>query len=98
MIDRDSRYGTCVLIRDGRGEALGSRRPIATPLRHDDRFHTVIAGDRIDLLAWRYLGDARLWWIIADYNDLFFPLELEPGAVLRVPSMEQVLMGMLGRE
>ena len=62
MIDRDSRYGTCVLIRDGRGEALGSRRPIAAPRRHDDRFHTVIAGDRIDLLAWRYLGDSRRWW------------------------------------
>ena len=34
----------------------------------------------------------RPWWIIADYNDLFFPLELETGAVLRIPSVEHVQM------
>lgn len=63
--------------------------------RYDDRFHTVIDGDRIDLIAHRYLGDAKLWWIVADYNDLFFPLELEIGAVLRLPSVERVQMRIL---
>jgi hypothetical protein len=42
-----------------------------------------------------YLDDTRLWWIVADYNDLFFPLELETGAVLRIPSVEHVQMRIL---
>jgi len=55
----------------------------------------VIEGDRVDLLAHRYLGQADLWWIICDYNDLFFPLELTPGTILRIPSTEHVSMRLL---
>jgi hypothetical protein len=51
--------------------------------------------DRADLLAHRYLGRADLWWIICDYNAIFFPLELEPGSVLRIPSVEHVNMRLL---
>ena len=46
----------------------------------------------MDRLAARYLGRADLWWVICDYNDIFFPLELEVGAVLRIPSAEHVNM------
>jgi hypothetical protein len=30
-----------------------------------------------------------------DYNDIFFPLELEPGLALRIPSREHVQMRLL---
>jgi hypothetical protein len=56
----------------------------------------VVAGDRIDLIAHRYLSDAKHWWIICDYNDIFFPLELAPGTELRIPSMENVSMNLPG--
>jgi nucleoid-associated protein YgaU len=77
------------------GEYLGRRQRIDTTPRYDDRLHTVTGGDRIDLLAHSYLGDARLWWIICDYNDIFFPLELTPGTDLRIPSVEHVQMRLL---
>lgn len=95
MIGRDSRYAGCILYRDSDGEYLGRRQRIDTTPRYDDRLHTVVEGDRIDLLAHRYLGDARLWWIICDYNDIFFPLELTPGTDLRIPSVEHVQMRLL---
>jgi len=94
-ISKKSRYAACILLRDGRGDSLGTRQCIDTTPRRDDRFHTVIEADRLDLIAHRYLGDARLWWIIPDYNDVFFPLELEVGTVLRVPSVEHVKMRIL---
>jgi len=56
----------------------------------------VVEGDRLDLLAHRYLGDARLWWILGDYNDLFWPLELAVGSSLRIPSYNHVHMNILG--
>ena len=92
MIGKDSRYASCVLYRDGDGESLGTRQRIDATPRYDDRFHTVTDGERLDIIAHRYLGDAKLWWIICDYNDLFLPLELEPGTVLRIPSVENVKM------
>ncbi len=34
--------------------------------RNDDRFHTVVAGDRVDLFAASYLGQADLRWVLLD--------------------------------
>ena len=90
MIGADSRYAACVLYVDGQEEFLGTRPQIDTSPQPDDVFHTVVEGDRIDLIAYRYLGRADLWWVICDYNDIFFAMELESGAVLRVPSAEHL--------
>ncbi len=92
MIGADSRYAACVLYVDGDQEFIGTRERIDTLPRPDDVFHTVVEGDRIDLIAYRYLGRAELWWVICDYNDIFFPLEFVVGMVLRVPSMENMAM------
>lgn len=95
MIGPDSRYATCVLYVDGNVEFLGTRPSIDASPRPDDTFHTVVEGDRIDLIAFRYLGNAGLWWIVCDYNNIFFPMDLEPGSVLRLPSVERVQMRIL---
>jgi hypothetical protein len=71
------------------------RQPIDTSPRFDDLLHTVTDRDRIALLAHTYLGDPKLWWIICDNNDIFFPLELTPGTPLRIPSLEYVNMHIL---
>lgn len=92
MIGADSRYAACVLYVDGDQEFIGTRQQIDTLPHPDDVFHTVVEGDRIDLIAYRYLGRAELWWVICDYNDIFFPLEFVVGMVLRVPSMENIAM------
>jgi len=95
MIGPDSRYATCVLYVDGQEEFLGRRPRIDTAPQPDDVFHTVVEGDRIDLIAYRYLGQAELWWVICDYNDILLALELVTGAVLRIPSWESVQLGVL---
>ena len=96
MIEQDSRYATCILYVDGDQEFLGARQPIDTSPRADDQFHPVVEGDRVDLLSYRYLGRAELWWVICDYNEIAFPLELELGVILRIPSRETVQMKVLG--
>ena len=96
MITKRSRYRFSILCQDDGFEFLGNRPQIEAAPRPDDRFHTVVEGERIDLLAHRCLGDARLWWVIGDYNDIFWPLELEAGTVLRIPSAQHVQMSILG--
>ena len=92
MIGKQSRYASSILYVDGEVEFLGMRQPIDTSPRDDDQFHEVVEGDRVDLIAYRYLGSAELWWIICDFNEIVFPLELRIGATLRIPSIESVLM------
>lgn len=96
MIGPFSRYASCILYVDGKQEFLGIRPRIDTTPQPDDIFHTVQDGDRIDLIACRYLGRPDLWWVICDYNDLFFPPELPVGMVVRVPSPERVEMRIVG--
>ena len=49
--------------------------------------HTLRAGDRIDLLAAHYLGDAEFHWRIADANAVSDMLELTatPGLRIAIP-------------
>jgi len=85
-----------VLYVDGGLEFVGTRQRIDATPRPDDVFHAVVEGDRIDLIAYRYLGRADLWWVVCDYNDIFLPIELPVGQVLRIPSSDHVQMRLLG--
>ena len=49
-------------------------------------FHTVVAGETIESLAYRYLGSSEAWWQLADANPAVFPTELAPGASLVIPT------------
>lgn len=48
---------------------------------------TVRAGDRLDLITARTLGDPEQFWRVADANEAMNPFDLtaEPGRALRVP-------------
>jgi len=49
-------------------------------------------GDSLDALAHQYLGDTRLWWVIADVNRdvVEDELRIQPGTRLIVPTEEFV--------
>lgn len=50
-------------------------------------YYTVKEGDRIDVLAQRFLGDAELWWVIADCNPQWLYYDnLPPNTILRIPN------------
>lgn len=45
------------------------------------------AGDRPDLVASLLLGNPSLWWAIFDINPgMIYPLNIEPGTVVRIPT------------
>jgi len=47
--------------------------------------HTVVQGERLVLIAAKYLGDSEQFWRICDANAAIVPAELEePGEVLRI--------------
>jgi nucleoid-associated protein YgaU len=59
--------------------------------------HTVKQGDRLDLIAAKYLGDPLIFWLICDANGAIRPDELveTPGTVLSI-TMPQGVPGVGG--
>jgi len=55
-------------------------------LGDDYDIYTTQQGDELDELSFRFYGDDRFWWILADVNDLQFIFDLEPNIKLIIPS------------
>ena len=57
------------------------------PLSENDSYVISTLGDRLDLLALDFYGDASFWWIIASANTLSGDsLYIEPGLQIRIPN------------
>jgi hypothetical protein len=73
--------GRLILFTDGSDEMLLERDLLAIPGSEEDRYYTLMEGDRLELLAWqawnKQVKDAsKYWWILADANNIFNPLDL----------------------
>ena len=51
-----------------------------------EKVRRVIAGERLDTIAYEVYGDATKWRLIAERNGLRDPLALRPGQVLTIPA------------
>jgi nucleoid-associated protein YgaU len=100
----DSRYyrsGTLTYTTpDGQSITYLARRFV--PQRGAPNFatvasHTVNQGDRLDLIAAKYLGDPLIFWLICDANGAIRPDDLveTPGTVLSI-TMPQGVPGVGG--
>jgi len=54
--------------------------------------HTVHKGDRLDLIAAKYLGDPLMYWLICDANGAIDPEKLvaNPGDVLNITTPQGI--------
>tara|TARA_Y100000287_G_scaffold167571_1_gene151078 strand:+ start:79 stop:375 length:297 start_codon:yes stop_codon:yes gene_type:complete len=63
------------------------------PLSDEDQFIFPLDGDRLDNLAFRYYGDASLWWVIATANGLGKGRTiLNPNFKIRIPGNLQSIL------
>jgi len=55
-------------------------------------YYTVVEGDTIDGIAYRYYENAQLYWAILDANpQIQSEVELKPGMILLIPFYEEVV-------
>jgi len=49
-------------------------------------------GDRLDNLAFKYLGSGEYWWVIALINDIDWSFDFISGQIIQIPTdAEEVL-------
>lgn len=89
-ISTASRYAGLPALTQGVRVELEPREVQVLPegAEDDGDFYVVELGDRIDNLAYKCLGDSRLWWLVADFNPHVDPFVLQPGQVVYIPSVE----------
>jgi nucleoid-associated protein YgaU len=78
---------------NGRSIAYLERRFLPDPNNFADlTSHAVVAGDRMDNIAFRYLGDPEQYWRIADANAAMQPEDLtqEVGSRIRITLPEGI--------
>ena len=93
-----NRYRNSFLVRDEAGDWISPVQPFTdSHERRSDILHKVVAHDRLDALASKYLGNPSFWWIIAEYNEILWFQDLEVGEVLRIPSFETTYLELLRR-
>ncbi len=92
MFDQTSRYANLPVLKltapDGRETAYVARRFLPDPATLGEMMTVrVTDSDRLDLIAYRTLGDPRLFWRIADANRAMDPQDLtaDIGRKLRIP-------------
>ena len=49
------------------------------------RRYTTKESERLDMIAAKYLGDGRLWWILAATSNIGWALQVPAGTILRIP-------------
>jgi hypothetical protein len=95
----DSRYyGSATLTyMTPTGQAITYLAPRIVPQPGSPNFatvaqHVVRQGDRLDLIAAKYLGDPLIFWLICDANGAINPFELieTPGTVLNITTPQGV--------
>lgn len=96
----NSRYNAVALLTrpgaDGRQVAYVARRFIGAAVAGVvPQTYTIVGGDRLDLIANRFIGDPEQWWKIADANPTLDPQALTavPGRQLEIPSPDMLGVG-----
>lgn len=64
------------------------RRPLEMPPDSEVIRHQVLEGDTLDYLAYKHLGDARLWWAILELNSQYLtPGDIRIGDIILLPTL-----------
>jgi nucleoid-associated protein YgaU len=52
-----------------------------------EKFHTLVRGETLAVVAWKAFGDPTLWREIAAHNAIKDPRHIAPGTVLNIPRL-----------
>jgi len=69
---------------------IAIRPPTPPPAGTTQYQHLVSGLETIEYLAWRYYGDSKLWWRIAEANGLQFAPEIAAGMTLAIPGVRDL--------
>lgn len=58
--------------------------------------YTVKPLDRLDIIANKFYGESKYWWIIAIANNIGWAMQVMPGTILLIPENSDAIISRLG--
>jgi len=83
-------YEDSILIEYEEGDNSLERIEFSYVKNINDKNHIIKDGDTLDYLAYKYYKDDKLWYIIADTNNIYNPFELSIGDELIIPYINNI--------
>lgn len=85
-------YVTGFVVTLATGGKLLKRRNLSYSVGNsiDERSHVIRYGEELWMIARKYYGNARYWWVIADVNEIINPIDLTPGDELIIPPIDLI--------
>lgn len=89
-----SRYSRAPILNFGAQFGTSKAREAIQAAIVEGRLHaptTVLRGrERLDTIAGVVYGDSKYWWVLAAASNIGWGLQVPPGTIIRVPSLEDV--------
>lgn len=83
LLDFGSQYGTSRVVASIRLGVKNGLIPLVDVI-------TITGNQRLDHLAATYYNDSRFWWVLAAASEIGWGLQVPPGTIINVPSLDAV--------
>jgi hypothetical protein len=83
ILSLGSQYGTSSAV-------VTIRRAVSNGIISVDEIF-IKESERLDILAGKIYDDARYWWILAAASDIGWGLQVPPGTIIKIPSLQDVI-------
>lgn len=81
-----SPYENSYIVEYPNGEQTLERFSYEHDKSSKDIIHTVLDGETIQSISFKYYGDSGFWYVIADMNGIYNPItEVIPGIQILIP-------------
>lgn len=76
----------------GDRECLESHRMQSIKYTTEDTYFKITPEleNRLDLVSYKFYGTVRFWWVIAIASDIFNPLDVPVGSMVRIPPLSTI--------
>lgn len=93
--EKDSRYKLLDRISEDDTTYIESQNRLDILLTENDIYHEVTPEEsyRMDLISYNYYGSPLYWWAIALASNIYDPLSVRTGDILRIPPISTVFSG-----
>jgi hypothetical protein len=81
----DNPYYNGTVFEFDDGSLSLDRTPLVYEKSENDRYYTIGEGESLDGISNQAYFNSKLWWMIADINEVFFPLDLSIGETFVIP-------------
>jgi nucleoid-associated protein YgaU len=87
ILTNDDLYSNGYYVQFDDGTKLLKRDKIVFPNSQTNNYRPIQGGETLSSISFDEYSNSKLWWNIADNNNIFNPFDIQPGTGLNIPNI-----------